>query len=127
MAMACPLTLRSFWNSAVSGLALGVSYSLDQVVAALVGRDLAGQALLHLDVELIGPGEMPWLVERGHDGADVSRLVPHLEDRIDVAPRRPSGPDGVALHHRIVPGAEHRILGEVDGLRVRAVLGPAAE
>ena len=33
----------------------------------------------------------------------------------------------VALHHRIVARAEHGIAGEVDGLRVLAVLGLAAE
>src|SRR5205085_7998998 len=83
---ACRATPTSALAPACSCLALGVGYSLDQVVAALVGRDLAGQTLLDLDVELIGPGEVPRLVERGHDRADVGCLVPHLENGIDVAP-----------------------------------------
>src|SRR5215208_1539440 len=88
--------------AAASDLALGVGDALDQVVAADVGRDLAGQALLDLDVELVGPREVPGLIDRGADLGDVGRLVPDLEDLRHVAPRRPAGLDDVALHHRFV-------------------------
>src|SRR5476649_580152 len=74
----------------VSDLALGVGDSLDQVVAAHVGGDLAGQALLDLDVELVGPGEVPGLIDRRADFADIGRLVPNLQDLGDVAPGRPA-------------------------------------
>src|SRR6201986_3626273 len=60
-------------------LALGLGDALDQVVAALVGGDLAGQALLDLDVHLIGPREVPGLVDRRADLADIGRLVPDIE------------------------------------------------
>src|SRR4249919_535577 len=62
-----------------SDLALGVGDALDQVVAALVGRDLTGQTFLDLDVELIGPREMPRLVDRRAGLADIGRLVPDLQ------------------------------------------------
>src|SRR5262245_5492585 len=103
-----------------SDLALGVRDALDQVVAALIGADLAGQALLHLDVELIAPGEMPGLKDRGADLAYVRGLVPDLQDGADVAPLRPALLHRVAVHHRGEARAEHRILREVDRLRVVA-------
>jgi len=52
------------WVVRAADLGLGVGDTLDQVVAAVVGRDLAGQAVLDFDVELIGPREMPRLVDR---------------------------------------------------------------
>ncbi len=45
------------WSRQGSDLALGVGNALDQIVTALVGRDLTGEAFLDLDVELIGPGK----------------------------------------------------------------------
>src|SRR5471030_336786 len=117
----CAATVRT------SDLALGVGDALDQVVAAGIGRDLAGQALLDLDAELIGPREVPGLIDRRADLADIGRLVPDLQDLRHVAPRRPAGLDDVAVHHRGVARAQHRVLGEADGLGVLAVLGLAAE
>src|SRR5580704_7544937 len=90
------------WTSVVraSDLALGVGDALDQVVAALVGRDLAGQALLDFDVELIGPREMPRLINRRAGLADIGRLIPDLEEGRHVAPWRPTELDRIAVHHR---------------------------
>src|ERR1044072_9956818 len=63
------------WTCVVraSDLALGVGDALDQVVAARIGGDLAGQALLDLDVELVGPREVPGLIDRRADLADIRR------------------------------------------------------
>src|SRR5215470_15633923 len=85
-----------------SDLALGVGDALDQVVAAGVGGDLTGQALLDLDIELVGPREVPGLIDRRADLADIGGLVPDPEDLGHVAPRRPAGLDDVARHHRLV-------------------------
>src|SRR5712672_3626190 len=84
-------TATGCWATLVraSDLALGVGNALDQVVAACVHRDLAGQALLDLDVELVGPREVPGLIDRGADLGDISRLVPDLQDLRHIAPRRP--------------------------------------
>src|SRR5690348_6208987 len=68
-----------------SDLALGVGDTLDQVVAAHIGRDLAGQALLDLDVELVGPREVPGLIDRRADLGDIGGLVPDLQDLRHVA------------------------------------------
>src|ERR1700754_3039939 len=91
------------WASGVRGsdLALGVGDTLDQVVAADVRGDLAGQALLDLDVELVGPWEVPRLIDRGAELGYVGRLLPDLQDLRHVAPRRPAGLDDVAVHHRL--------------------------
>src|SRR5260370_559774 len=78
------------WLVRASDLALGVGDALDQVVAALVGSDLAGEALLDLDVELVGPREMPRLIDRRTSVADIRSPVPDLEDGGNVAPRRPA-------------------------------------
>src|SRR6476659_8441227 len=121
------IALTSNPRLASLGLPLGVGDALDQVVAALIGRDLTGQGLLDLDVQLVGPWKVPGLVKRGHDSANVGRLVPHLENGVDVTPRCPSALDGIALHDRVVAGAEHRIFGKVDSLRVLTVLGLASE
>src|SRR5476649_56680 len=93
------MTMLSASVVRVSDLALGVGDSLDQVVAAGVGCDLAGQALLDLDVELVGPGEVPRLIDRRADFADIGRLVPDLQDLGYVAPRRPARLDDIAVHH----------------------------
>src|SRR5580704_18801199 len=86
------------WTSVVraSDLALGVGDALDQVVAALVGRDLAGQALLDLDVELIGPWEVPRLIDRRAGLADIGRLIPDFQQGRHVAPRCPAEIYGIA-------------------------------
>src|SRR5688572_4565024 len=117
------------WTCVVraSDLALGVGDALDQVVAALVGRDLPGQGLLDLDVELVGPREVPGLIDRRADLADIGRLVPDLEDLGHVAPWRPALLHRIAVHHRGVARAQHGVLGEAYSLRVVAVLGLAAE
>src|SRR3954452_21741554 len=73
------IALTSNPRLALSSLPLGVRDALDEVIAALIGRDLAGQGLLDLNVELIGPWEVPGLVKRGHHRANVGCLVPHLE------------------------------------------------